>query len=88
MALTGAELGPEQPNERQARRRAGEAAERGDLDGRGMAQGQLLTHRPSRVADGRNQAQHHADERGTTAVRLRDADHENTGILLGAVPPD
>ena len=45
----------------------GLTAERNDLDGRGMAQGQLLAHHPGRVADGRNQAQHHADDRGTTA---------------------
>ena len=31
---------------------------------------------PGGVADARNQAQHCADDRGATAVRLRDADHE------------
>ena len=58
------------PANGEARRRAGEAAERGDLDGRGVAQGQLLAHHPARVADGCNQAQHHAGDRGTAAVRL------------------
>ena len=48
-----------------------------------MAQGQLLAHHPARVADGCNQAQHHAGDRGTTAVRLRDADHENTAERHG-----
>ena len=43
----------------------GLTAERNDLDGRGMAQGRLLAHHPGRIADGRNQAQHHADDRGT-----------------------
>ena len=61
----------------------GLTAERNDLDGRGMAQGQLLAHHPGRVADGPNQAQHHAGDRGTTAVRLRDADHENTAERHG-----
>ena len=32
------ELGQQLPGEREARRGAGEAAERGDLDGRGVAQ--------------------------------------------------
>ena len=48
-----------------------------------MAQGQLLVHHPGRVADGCDQAQHHADDRGTTAVGLRDADHGNTAERHG-----
>lgn len=43
-----------------------------------MAQGQLLARHPGRVTDGGHQAQHHAADRGTAAVRLRDADHQNT----------
>jgi hypothetical protein len=53
-----------------------------------MALGKLLAHQPGRAADGRNQAQHDADDRDTTAVRLRDADHENMNILCGAGLPD
>jgi hypothetical protein len=48
-----------------------------------MAQGQLLAHHPGRVTGGRNQAQNHADDQGTTAVRLRDADHGNTAERHG-----
>jgi hypothetical protein len=40
-------------------------------------------HHPARVADGCYQAQHHAGDSGTTAVRLRDADHENTAERHG-----
>lgn len=43
-------------------------------------------HHPGRAADGRKQAQHDADDRDTTAVRLRDAGHENMGILNVTVP--
>ena len=45
------ELGQQLPGEREARRRAGAAAERGDLDRRGVAQGQLLAHHPGGVGD-------------------------------------
>jgi hypothetical protein len=41
----------------------------------------LLAHHPGRAADGRMQAQHDADDRDATAVRLRDAGHENMDIL-------
>ena len=44
---------------------------------------QLPGERDARVADGCNQAQHHAGNTGTTAVRLRDADHENTAERHG-----
>ncbi|MGH3189829.1 MAG: hypothetical protein ACRDPY_33510 [Streptosporangiaceae bacterium] len=42
-----------------------------------MPQGQLLAHHPGRVADGRDQAQQHAGDRGASAAGLRDADHDN-----------